>query len=694
MHTHFKKHVFTVVICFIIAVFAQSIAASDVFTEQDLLNLKYVTNAEISPDGEWIAYTVRVPREPDDEPGSAYSELYLISVESGEVRPFIVRKESVKSIAWRPDGTAVGFRMKRGEDAKTQVWMIALAGGEARQLTHSETHVSEFAWHPTENKLAYLAETPPTAREKALKKKGYDFIYFEEEWKHRNLYMLDLDDKDAKAEQLTEGVTLWSFEFAPDGRQIAAGVSEKNLIDYRYVFQKVHLLDLETNEMRQLTDNPGKLGNYRFSPDGQHLAYAGALSQKDNAVSQVYVVPTAGGEAKNLTLPDFRGHVNWVAWKDNETVLYRSYEGVETTLSTVELDDVPADRDVILHSQATGVIFDEPSFTRDFDHFAFVGESPDFPGDVFYWNGDDDDDMERLTTVNPWLSERTLGKQEPIQYQVRDEHEIEGLLIYPVGYQEGQTYPLVVIVHGGPESNYSNEWVTNYSRPGQILAGKGYAAFYPNYRSSTGYGVDYAAWGYNEAAGVEFDDIADGIIHLVETGIADQDRVGLGGGSYGGFASAWFASRYTHLVKAVCMFVGISDLISKRGTTDIPYEELFVHSGKKLEEMWDQSLKRSPIYWAHQSETATLIYGGKEDTRVHPSQSLEFYRRLKMNDHPAVRLVQYPDEKHGNSKQPGRIDVLYRILDWYDWYVKDAKSLDGPMPPLDISDKYGLDLPE
>ena len=110
--------------------------------------------------------------------------------------------------------------------------------------------------------------------------------------------------------------------------------------------------------------------------------------------------------------------------------------------------------------------------------------------------------------------------------------------------------------------------------------------------------------------------------------------------------------------------------------------------------MWQQNLKRSPIYWAHQSKTAVLIYGGAADTRIDPSQSREFHRRPKMNDHPAVRLVQYPGEPHGNKKQPGQIDVVYRILDWYDWYVKDAKPLDGPMPPLDISERYGLELPK
>jgi dipeptidyl aminopeptidase/acylaminoacyl peptidase len=249
-----------------------------------------------------------------------------------------------------------------------------------------------------------------------------------------------------------------------------------------------------------------------------------------------------------------------------------------------------------------------------------------------------------------------------------------------------------VVVHGGPESNWSNGWLTAYSEPGQVLAGKGYAVFYPNYRASTGYGVEFAAQGLGDPAGKEFDDIADGIDYLVAQGIADRERVGLGGGSYGGYAAAWFATYYTRYVRAVVMFVGISDLVSKHGTTDIPLEELYVHSGKPLEELWDLSLKRSPIYWAKQSSTATLICGGTNDTRVHPSQSIELYRRMKMNNHPAVRLVQYPGEQHGNASQPGRIDIHYRILDWYDWYVRDAKQLQGPLPPLDISEKYGLGI--
>lgn len=666
--------------------------ASEIFSPQDVLKTKTCSSVEISPTGEWIAYTVSVPRCPTDESGGSYNELYVVSVKTGEILPFIKGKVNVSSPRWSPDGSKIGFLTKRGEKAVTQVWTISRRGGEAIQVTASPTSVLDFNWHPDGNKIAYIALTPKTKQEKQLAEKGYEFIFYEENLKHRNLYITEVDDSGAKGEakQLTEGVTVWSFEFSPDGRTIAAAISPQNLVDHQYMFQKIYLLDIETKKLTRLTDNPGKLGNYAFSPDGSRVAYTAALERKDHAVSQAFVIDIKGSTAQNLTPANFRGHVNWIGWKDQNTIVYYAGEGVYPTLSLVNASG--GERTMLLHAEKTGIIFETPSYTSDFKHWAMIGSSFDIPGDVYYWERGKK--MQRLTSLNPWITDRMLGKQAIIKYPARDGLTIEGLLIYPVDYQLEESYPLVVVVHGGPESHFSNEWLTSYSRPGQVLAGKGYAVFYPNYRASTGYGVKFALEGYEDPAGKEFDDIADGIDYLINQGIADPERVGLGGGSYGGYAAAWFSSYYTQYVKAVFMFVGISDLISKRSTTDIPYEELYVHSGKPLEQMWELALKRSPIYWAHQSKTAVLILGGTADTRVNPSQSLEYYRVLKMNNHPAVRLVQYPGEGHGNRNQPGRIDVLYRILQWYDWYVKDKNPLDGPMPPLDISEDYGLELIE
>lgn len=662
-----------------------------VYTADDLNKTRSVRTAAISPGGQWIAYTVGRQRCVKEEAGSNYSELYLVSTRTGLVKPFITGEVRVTNVTWSPDGSRLAFLTSRGKKAKTQVWTIPVDGGEAVQLTRCKSSVNSFQWHPNGKQIAFIATDPPSKREKMLKEKGYGFIFYEENLKHRNIYLMDVEDNAAEPKQLTKGISSWSFQFSPDGKTIAASMASRNLVDHNYMFRHIHLVDVATGNISKLTDNPGKLGDFKFSPDGTRIVYTRALDRKDHAVSQVYVVDIKTKAEKNLTIPGFRGHVSWADWKDNKTVLYRSGEGVWPTISLVPA--AGGKRKVILNAKDNGVTFSSISFSGDLKHAAFVGTTTTRPGELYYWNTTAKKPMvKKLTDVNPWLAKRKLGKQGVIRYSARDGLEIEGLLIYPADYAEGKSYPLVVIVHGGPESHYSNSWVTRYSSPGQVLAGKGYAVFYPNYRASTGYGVKFALGGYKDAAGKEFDDIADGIDFLIKKGIADPKRVGLGGGSYGGFAAAWFGSYYTKYVRAVCMFVGISDLISKRGTTDIPYEELYVHSGDKLEDMWDFALKRSPIYWAHQSKSAVLIFGGASDSRVHPSQSLEFYRRLKMNDHPAVRLVQYPGEGHGNRKHPGKIDVLHRVLAWYDWYVKDLKPLDGPMPPLDISDKYGLDL--
>ncbi len=688
MTTSSIKHFFILIIISPILFVNINIYAQDPLTPNQLLNLKSCSSAQISPDGKWIAYSVRVPREAADKPGSAYNELYLMSNKDNSIIPFITGDVNVSSILWKPNGSQITFKMKRGKNAKTQVWAISVKGGEAFQITQSETGVISYQWHPSEDKIAYTATAPLSKNEKDLKEKGYQFIYYEENLKHRNLY-IDCTEVQCKSEpiQLTQDVTVWGFKFSPDGKTIATDITKKNLIDHRYMFRKIFLLDVVSKELTQLTDNPGKLGNYSFSPDGSKIVYCAALNRKDHQVSQVYVINRDGSDLKNLTPPNFIGHVNWVGWKNNSTILYRSGEKVWSTLSTVKVTG--GQRKVILHAKDSGLIFSAPSFTQDFKTFIMTASSQHHPSELVRWSPGNT--IKKLINLNPGLADIKLGKQTVFEYLARDNQPLEGLLIYPSTYQKDKSYPLIVLVHGGPESHYYNGWVSRYSTPGQVLSGKGYFVFYPNYRASTGYGVDFALTGYGDPAGVEFDDIADGIDAIINKGFADKDRVGLGGGSYGGYAAAWFSSYYTKKIKAAGMFVGISDLISKRGTSDISYEELYVHSGHLLEEMWELSLKRSPIYYAHQSETAVLIVGGADDTRVHPSQSLEFYRRLKMTDHPAVRLVQYPGEGHGNSKQTSQRDLLYRLLDWYDWYVKDNKPIDGPLPPLDISDYYELD---
>lgn len=665
-----------------------SINAQNPLTAEDLLALKRTGGLQISPDGSEIIYSLSTPRTANEAPGSSHSEYYRMTLADGTSAALFPEGIKGSSPRWSPDGKYIGF-LYTGDDDSRQVWYMESAGGEISRLTDAPGGVSSFQWQPGKNGIAYLSRTQTSEKEKELKKRGYGFIFYEENLKNDNLHLLEFDEnwKQVSQKQLTEGVQTWDFSFNQQGTQIAASISPKNLIDQQYMFRRIYTINLASGERKKVSENEGKLGNYVFSPDGSHLAYAAALNINDEAVSQAFVVDLSNGEVLNLTPENFRGHVSWVNWKDDKHVLYYSGEGVYPKLSTVPLKG--GKRKVLLDAAESGIIFSTPEINADFSKFAFTASTPSDPGNIYTWDGKGE--LNKLTDINPEMAGKSLGKQEIVRFSARDGLEIEGLLMHPVGYEEGKKYPLIVYVHGGPESHHSNGWLSRYSTPGQVMAGKGYLVFYLNYRASTGYGVDFAMEGFGDPAGKEFDDIADGIDWLVEARGADRDRVGMAGGSYGGYASGWFATYYTKYVKAVCMFVGISNSISKRGTTDIAYEELYVHSGKPLEEMWQLDLERSPIYWAHQSKTATLIYGGAADTRVHPSQSYELFRRMKMNDHPAVRLVQYPGEGHGNRKQVGQIDVLYRQMAWLDWYVRDLKPLDGPMPPLDVSEHYGLD---
>src|SRR5690606_3876755 len=240
---------------------------------------------------------------------------------------------------------------------------------------------------------------------------------------------------------------------------------------------------------------------------------------------------------------------------------------------------------------------------------------------------------------------------------------------------------LLVVVHGGPESHYSNGWLTGYSSPGQMAAARGYAVFYPNYRGSTGRGVAFATLSQGDPAGAEFDDLIDGIDALIEAGVADSARVGVTGGSYGGYATGWLSTRYSDRIAAGVMFVGISNKVSKVGTTDIPNEEFLVHARKRPWDDWQFFLERSPIYYAGQSETPLLILHGKDDPRVDPGQSRELYRHLRLRSEAPVRLVLYPGEGHGNRRATARYDYSLRMLQWFDHYLMGPG---GDPPPADV----------
>jgi dipeptidyl aminopeptidase/acylaminoacyl peptidase len=352
--------------------------------------------------------------------------------------------------------------------------------------------------------------------------------------------------------------------------------------------------------------------------------------------------------------------------------------GVETVYAAVDEDGQGA-RVIVPGGSA---VFQTVSANAGGDIVVFVANTPQHPSEVYLWT-QDDRRPHRVTDENPWLDDLRLAEQEVVTFAARDGLELQGLLIRPLGDAEGPA-PLLVVVHGGPEAHYSNGWLTNYSSPGQMAAARGYAVFYPNYRGSTGRGVAFSMLSQGEPAGAEFDDLIDGIDHLIAEGIADSARVGVTGGSYGGYATAWLSTRYSDRIAAGVMFVGISNKLSKVGTTDIPDEEFYVHARKRPWDDWSFFLERSPIYYAGQSRTPLLILHGADDPRVDPGQSRELYRHLRLRGQAPVRLVLYPGEGHGNSRATARFDYSLRSLQWLDHFLL-GEGGDPPPPEIDYA---------
>ena len=473
-------------------------------------------------------------------------------------------------------------------------------------------------------------------------------------------------------------------QWSPSTRQMAVVLAPTPLVDDSYMFKRVSIVDVDSGKVVERINNPGKLGQVGWSPDGKRIAMVSGVDINDPREGRLMVVSVPGDGTPVELMPDYEAHVASFVWKDENTLLFLADEGVATTVGTVNLD---GHKQTLI--EGDGPVLSGLSLSDDGRTAAFVGDSPQNPPEAFRLDIGGAG-AKRLTNSNSCLGDMRFARQEVIEWEARDGLKLEGILVYPLNYAEGRRYPLIMSVHGGPESHVTGGWVTSYSRPGQVGAARGFAVFYPNYRGSTGRGVAFSKLGQADAAGREFDDLVDGVDHLIAMGIVDKDKVGITGGSYGGYASAWGATYYSHRYAASVMFVGISDNVSKLGTTDIPEEMYLVHHLKRLWEDWDYFLKSSPIRHVQKNRTPTLILHGKSDPRVHPSQSLELYRHLKTLGQAPVRLVWYPGEGHGNRRAAARFDYNVRMLRWMERYLQGPGG-DSPVHAIDYAKEYGED---
>jgi len=649
---------------------AATSAAARQMTPEDVARLESVGTISVSPDGSRIAYTTASrPDVTKGEDNCSTTQQLKMAYGPDQAREFLPAGMSVRGVDFSPDGRMVSF-LWAAQDEKRSLWGIPVDGGGHRKLAEVDgANILSYAFSPDGSTVYLLAGAEDNKQRETQGKAGFNAVVYEEEPRFNRVFSAAIGTEvDAAPKELAVPGYVSAFEITPDGSRAIIQSAPSPSVDDSYTSTRVQVLDLASGKVSRIIETPGKLGDVEIGPNGEVLSLIAAIDNNDPAATTLYLANVGTGEltALNHGAPEAAVDAEWLPDERLAVVIHQGAQSLLRLYGTT-VENVDTGGLILTAIEAGG------------DTIAVEAHSPAHPPELFVLAGGA---FARWTQHNPWLADIDMGTQRTITYTARDGQEIEGVLIEPVGGAPAGGAPTILNVHGGPEAHESNGWQTAYSKPGQVAAGQGYAVFLPNYRGSTGYGTAFSKQHQGDYAGKEFDDLVDGKRALVAAGITDPLRTGITGGSYGGFASAWGATRYSEEYAASVMFVGISNNLSKFGTTDIPSEMYLVHELKWPWEEWDRLLQRSPIYYAGQAETPLLIMHGADDTRVSPTQSYELYRNIKVRKpETPVRLVLYPGEGHGNQKAAARYDYNLRMMRWFDTYLKTGdRTAEMPVP--------------
>ena len=524
--------------------------------------------------------------------------------------------------------------------------------------------LSQPAWSPDGRWVAVLRKDPEPEEVAARKKERDDAIVVEEDPRFTRLWVVDVDSKRARC--LTTGEReLRFFAWAPDSLSLVAITTDAP--EYDALFGPGDLWQISVEGSL-----PRHVARFRSTPSSPVVVETGAgpivavraSDRREQPEDSVWTVDLSGGEPVN-SLSNCSGNVEELAPLPGTRgrVAARIVERTHGRLYAVDLPSgklTPLTPDPIAER---GSVVDEASFSGDGSRLAAVWSDATTPEEV--WLGDAGGTASPVTSFGTAFQGR-LQPTEHVSWTSDDGVEIEGLLTYPVGYQPGTRYPLVVEVHGGPSWQWEDRVMLDWHDWAQMLASRGYAVLLPNPRGSTGYGRELQRLLQDDVGGGESRDLVAGALAMVERGIADPERLGIAGWSWGGYLTAWTITQTT-IFRAAVMGAGLSNMVSDHGQGDIPSANLLYYPGQPYHHMEDY-WRSSPIRYVAAVRTPTLILHGEEDARVHPAQGMEYFRALKILGVP-VRFVRYPREKHGIEERAHQIDVMQRIIDWFDRYL-------------------------
>ena len=649
--------------------FAQG--ARRVPTVDDLLMLKSVGGARISPDGRWVAYTVT---ETNFKADAYVTQIWLAETATGRALQLTRGEKSSGNPRWSPDGQWLAFTSDRVGD-KNQIFAIRPDGGEAVQLTKHETPVGGFSWSEDGKQIGYTATEPPPPAAKERKENLGDFEVVRREYNHLHLWTLAVADAmgaPAVGRQRTKGrdFSVGAASWSPDSTRVAFSATVNPDI-IQGVTSDIYVLNLADDSIKKIVSQPGPDTGPAWSPDGKWLAFSSAMGKTVyfHTNNRLAVVPAEGGAVRSLT-DDFDEQPGFIDW--NKDGIY--FQGLQRTASHLFRLD-PATAKFVRVTAPADLMAGAFSLTRDGRRVAFVNSSPTSLPEVYV------SDVAKfapraLTNMSEQAKQFVLGTREVISWKSQDGAEIEGVLIKPADFDPAKKYPLLVVIHGGPTGIDRPALLTPDARyyPSDIWAARGALILKVNYRGSAGYGERFRQLNVGNLGVGDAWDVLSGVDHLIKQGWVDAARVGSMGWSQGGYISA-FLTTSTDRFKAISVGAGISNWATYYYNTDItPFTIQYL--GKDPAEDPAIYAKTSPMTHIKQAKTPTLIQHGENDRRVPIANAYELRQGLEDRGVKAEMIV-YKGFGHGITKPRAMRAVMHHNLAWFNHYLWN-----DPLPDL------------
>lgn len=622
---------------------------------EDTAAIRWCVSPAMSPDGALVAYVVVDWDDETSTPAARRSIIWLARTDGSRPPQAILSEHRRVSLPhWSPDGQLLAFLSPGSENTgHQQIFLFAPGRSTVTQLTELDDAVQSYAWSPDGKAIAFRAPSPAAG---AL---DVDPIEVGKHLRNDTLWVVDVETR--QTQQTTDDRQhIVAFSWSPDSRRFAVTQAPSADLDDIGLHTTLVTVDRDSGETaRVLSERVGGGINIDWSPDGQTIAFPESTPKR--IARRLALVPASGGQPRYL-LDDFPGYpVDTLQWSaDSRHLWVQAIEGTRNRLLRVSADDGAVER-----IAADVQNFWQFSTSRDGRAVALTAETGTNPPNIVVFV--EGQASRRLTDMNPQLAELNLGDVREVTWTSRqDGRLIHGVLVTPSDCKPGEPRPTIVELHGGPQGHWWSGWLGTYLSRGQFFASHGYVVFLPNPRGSINQGVEFTEANFRDWGGGDYHDVMDGVDALVEQKIADSDRLAIGGTSYGGYLTAW-ATTQTNRFRAAVVDAGWTDAFTLNLTIDtsVPLRAYF--GG---DEFRNRALlqSRSPLTYIERCQTPTLVLHGEMDQRAPLAQGRAWHRGLTFLG-VETEMVVYPREGHLLAERTHQLDVMRRVLRWYEEHL-------------------------